>query len=79
MLRAASNNPAITSSLTAFALAPGALKTGTPRFESMATGTLLVPAPARATASTPGAIVMACMSAERSRIACGSLIDEATS
>ena len=44
--------PAITSSLTAFAFAPGALNTGTPRLLSFATGMLLVPAPARATATT---------------------------
>ena len=44
--------PASTSSLTAFALAPGALNTGMPRLLSFATGMLLVPAPARATATT---------------------------
>ena len=54
MLRAARNSPASTSSLTALALAPGALKTGMPRWLSFATGMLLVPAPARATASTLG-------------------------
>ena len=52
MLRAARNMPAITSSFTALALAPGALNTGMPRFESCATGMLFVPAPARATALT---------------------------
>src|SRR5688500_19143092 len=52
ILRAARNMPAMTSSLTAFAFAPGALKTGIPRLESRATGMLFVPAPARATAFT---------------------------
>ena len=65
MLRAARNSPASTSSLTALALAPGALKTGMPRWLSFATGMLLVPAPARATASTLAGISIACTSAER--------------
>ena len=38
--------------MTALAFAPGALKTGMPRLLSFATGMLLVPAPARATATT---------------------------
>ena len=74
-----SNSPAITSSFTALALAPGALKTGIPRRDSSATGMLLVPAPALATASTVGGISIECMSAERSRMACGCPISEATS
>jgi hypothetical protein len=65
------NMAARTSSLTAFALAPGALKTGTPRLDSAATGMLLVPAPARATALTLAGMSMVCMSADRSRIASG--------
>ena len=51
-LRAASSMPASTSSLTALALAPGALNTGTPRADIAATGMLLVPEPARPMAST---------------------------
>ena len=46
--------PASTSSFTALALAPGALNTGMPRFESAATGMLLTPAPARPTARSDG-------------------------
>ena len=69
----------MTSSLTAFAFAPGALKTGMPRLESRATGMLLVPAPARATALTLAGTSISCMSAERSRIASGWPISEATS
>src|SRR5690348_18023392 len=48
---------------------PGALNTGTPRFDSAATGTLFVPAPARPTAFTPVGIVIVCMSADRTMIA----------
>ena len=48
-----------------------ALKTGTPRWLSSATGMLLVPAPARATARTLAGISSLCMSAERTRIASG--------
>jgi len=70
-LRALISSAANTSSFTAFALAPGALKTGTPRFDISATGMLLVPAPARPIALTVGAIVSACMSCERTRIASG--------
>src|SRR5467141_3382365 len=42
-LRAASSMPARTSSFTALAFAPGALNTGTPRFDSAATGMLFTP------------------------------------
>jgi hypothetical protein len=79
MLRAARNRPASTSSLTALALAPGALNTGTPRRLSSATGMLLVPAPARATASTDAGMLILCMSAERSSTACGLPISDASS
>ena len=70
-LRAASSSAASTSSLTAFAFAPGALNTGTPRFDISATGMLLVPAPARPIALTLAGIAIACMSCERTRIASG--------
>jgi hypothetical protein len=43
MLRAAISMPASTSSLTALALAPGALNTGTPRALIAGTGMLFVP------------------------------------
>ena len=71
-LRAASSMPASTSSFTAFAFAPGALNTGAPREFIVATGMLLVPAPARAIAFTLAGIDMACMSAERTSTASGS-------
>ena len=70
-LRAAISMPAITSSFTALALAPGALKTGTPRALIAATGMLLVPAPARPIACTLAGMSIECMSAERTRIASG--------
>jgi hypothetical protein len=46
-------------------LAPGALNTGTPRAFMSVTGMLLVPAPARPIALTLAAIVIWCMSCER--------------
>ena len=55
----------------ALALAPGALNTGTPRALMAFTGTLLVPAPARAIASTPAGISMSCMLCERTMMASG--------
>ncbi len=61
-LRAASSSAASTSSLTALALAPGALNTGTPRFDISATGMLLVPAPARPMARTLAGMAIACRS-----------------
>ena len=78
MLRAASSSAATTSSLTALALAPGALNTGVPRFDISATGMLLVPAPARLIARTLAGIVIACMSCERTRIASGLSTDRPT-
>ena len=69
---AAISMPARTSSLTALALAPGALNTGTPRALIASTGMLLVPAPARPIARTLAGIAIACRSAERTRIATGS-------
>src|SRR6478736_1924946 len=79
MLRTAMNRPAMTSSFTALALAPGVLKTGMPRAASAATGMLLVPAPARATAITESGSAILCMSAERSSTASGRSIPDATS
>jgi hypothetical protein len=64
--------PAMTSSFTAFAFAPGALNTGTPRWLIASTGMLLVPAPARAIALTLAGSVIECMSAERTSTASGS-------
>src|SRR5256885_10933960 len=71
-LRAASSMPASHSSLTAFAFAPGALNTGTPRFGNAATGMLFPPAPARPTDLREGPNSRLCRSAERTRMACGS-------
>src|SRR5262245_40098674 len=71
-LRAASSTPAITSSFTALAFAPGALKTGTPRLFIRSTGMLFTPAPARPIALTLAGMSIACMSWERTRMASGS-------
>src|SRR3954468_22112729 len=79
MLRAARNMPASTSSFTALAFAPGALNTGMPFLDSTSTGMLLVPAPARPTARSDSGSCSLCMSAERTRIASGLLISDATS
>jgi hypothetical protein len=68
-----------TSSLTAFAFAPGVLNTGTPRCDSLGIGMLLVPAPARPTARTLKGMSSSCMSAERSRIASGRAMSVAIS
>ena len=69
----------ITSSLTAFAFAPGVLNTTTPFSASSLQGMLFVPAPARATAFVFSESVISCISAERMRIASGLLSSEATS
>ena len=61
-LRAAINIPASTSSFTAFAFAPGALNTGTPRPLISFTGMLFVPAPARPIARTLSGTFLAFMS-----------------
>src|SRR6185295_5707902 len=79
MLRAARNMPASTSSFTALALAPGALNTGMPFFDRASTGMLLVPAPARPTARRLSGSASLCMSAERTRMASGPLMSDATS
>jgi hypothetical protein len=73
MWRAAISMPTSTSSFTALALAPGALNTGTPRAVIAGTGMLLTPAPARPMACTVGAIDRPCRSAERTRMAAGSV------
>src|SRR5450759_2040923 len=78
-LRAASSMPAITSSFTAFALAPGVLNTTMPRLLRSATGMLFVPAPARATASTESGSVTLCRSAERTSTPSASSMSDPTS
>src|SRR5712691_1651732 len=77
-LRAARSMPARTSSFTALAFAPGALNTGTPRFDSVPTGMLFTPAPARPTALREGPNSCLCRSAERTRMACGSFASVTT-
>ena len=54
------NKAAKTISLTAFALAPGVLKTGIPIFEHSSTGILLTPAPALTIALTEEGISLIC-------------------
>ena len=71
--------PPMTSSFTAFALAPGALNTGTPLCANSSQGMLLVPAPALPTAATVSGIFMLCILYDRNRIASGCAISEATS
>ena len=66
--------PVMTSSFTALAFAPGAMNTGTPRSLIFSTGTLFVPAPARAMASTLDGISISSMLCERTRIASGCAI-----
>jgi hypothetical protein len=78
MLRAARNSAATTSSLTAFAFAPGVLNTGMPRALYSGIGMLFVPAPARATASTDAGISTPCRLAERSSSASGCSTSEPT-
>src|SRR5687768_1664613 len=63
---------ASTSSFTAFALAPGALKTGTPRRLIASTGMLFTPVPQRPTAFTVAGMSPSASTWERSRIASGS-------
>ena len=71
MPRDASKRPQITSSFTAFALAPGVLKTGIPISVILSTGMLLVPAPQRAMARTLDSTSSSCSLCERSKMAWG--------
>ena len=71
ILREVNNKAAITSSFTAFALAPGVLNTTIPSCTHLSTGILLVPAPARAIASRFLLNSISCIAAERTRIASG--------
>jgi len=68
--RLPSNIPAMTSSLTALALAPGVLKTGMPSCVISFTGILLVPAPQRAIALTVTSTSSAFNLCDRSSMAC---------
>ena len=67
--RDASSIPASTSSLTPFALAPGVLKTTIPCSAQSASGMLLTPAPALATARRLFGSSMPCMAALLTRTA----------
>ena len=66
-----SKRPRITSSFTAFAFAPGVLKTTMPLSAQSATGILFVPAPALAIARSDFGISISCIDAERTIIASG--------
>ncbi|OQA17864.1 MAG: hypothetical protein BWY61_02093 [Firmicutes bacterium ADurb.Bin354] len=70
--REARSIPARTSSLTAFALAPGVLKTTTPFSAHLSRGILLTPAPARATAKSFSGSSISCIAALLTRIASAS-------
>ena len=63
--------PAITSSLTAFAFAPGVLNTQIPCSAHFSTGMLFTPAPALAIARRFEPNSMSCIAAERTIIASG--------
>ena len=65
---AAISNEAIVSSFTAFAFAPGALKTGTPLSLIASTGILFTPAPARPIASIDRGILSSVSLCERRTI-----------
>mmetsp|Transcript_598 Transcript_598/g.1638 ORF Transcript_598/g.1638 Transcript_598/m.1638 type:complete len:241 (+) Transcript_598:1428-2150(+) len=71
MPRDASSSEQMTSSLTAFALAPGVLNTGMPSSVMRATGMLLVPAPQRTMPRTVGFTSDSCSLCERSMMAMG--------
>ena len=60
---AANSIPAITSSFTPLALAPGVLNTTTPCSAHLSRGILLTPAPALATARSFSGISISCMDA----------------
>jgi len=78
ILRDDSSMPVMINSFTALALAPAALNTGTPRALIFFTGTLLVPAPARAIAFTLAGISISSIFCERTMIASGSAISALT-
>ena len=73
--REAKSNPAITSSFTPFALAPGVLKTTIPFSAQVFRGILLTPAPALATAFTLSGNTVSCKDALRTSRTSASSID----
>ena len=72
--RAANSMPAITSSFTPLALAPGVLNTTIPFSAHLSRGMLLTPAPALATASRFSGSSSSCMEALRTRTPSASFI-----
>ena len=70
--RDAMSMPAITSSFTPLALAPGVLNTTIPFWAQESRGILLTPAPARPTASRFSGSSISCMEALRTRTASAS-------
>ena len=72
--RAANSMPAITSSFTPLALAPGVLNTTIPFWAHLSRGMLLTPAPALATASRFSGRSISCMEALRTRTPSASFI-----
>ena len=68
MSRAPIIRPAITSSLTALALAPGVLNTTMPASAHLSSGMLFTPAPARAIARKPSGNSTSCSDALRTRM-----------
>ena len=77
-LRLLMSRPSITSSFTAFALAPGVLNTTIPFSLHLSTGILFTPAPALAIASKSSPSSISCIEAERTSIACGLSISSPT-
>ena len=74
MSRDDKNNPAITNSFTAFAFAPGELKTTIPCSIHFSIGILFTPAPALPTANKESANFISCILKLRKRIASGLFI-----
>ena len=70
----ARSKPHITSSLTAFALAPGVLNTAMPRSVHLGIGILFTPAPARAIARRDSGISISCIAALLTIIASGDCV-----
>ena len=72
------SRPAMTSSLTALAFAPGVLNTTMPCSLHLSSGILLTPAPARAIASRLSGSSISCMEAERTMMPSGFSISAPT-
>ena len=70
-------SPAITSSFTPFAFAPGVLKTTIPFFAQESSGILFTPAPARPIARRESGSVISCIEALRRSTASAFSIESA--